>query len=149
MTITDLHSPEMSEAFANAPVYEKTATVAAILVVEPHEVVTVVGDGFVETTVIAQPGEYVVRNPGGERYVLPAEKFCARYIHLDGVLYQSKGLIRAFRNNTGSPVTILAPWGEEQHGDDECFFAQALDNPDIDRYIIENEAFFATYRLIG
>lgn len=146
MIHVDLHTDEMSKAFVAAPMYEKNVTIQATEVTSLTDVVTVLRSGFVETTVVAKPGEYIVRNPGGEEYVLPADKFWARYDHVEGDIYKAKGLIRAFKNHTGDHVTIVAPWGEEQYGEPDCFFAQALDNPDVDRYIIENEAFFVTYQ---
>jgi len=143
--ICDLQTPEMSKAFAASPLYEKSAIVKATLVQSPREVVTIVGDGLVETTVIAQPGEYVVQNPGGEEYVLLAEKFSSRYSHVDGDTFRASGTVRAFRNPTGGAVTVIAPWGEEMHGAADCFFAQA---EGTDRYIIESGSFASTYHAV-
>ena len=72
--ICDLQTLEMSKAFAASPLYKKSAIVKATLVQSPREVVTIVGDGLVEITVIAQPGEYVVQNPGGEECALSVGK---------------------------------------------------------------------------
>lgn len=145
MLKVDLETAAMDALFAAAPVYEKSVIVHAFLITEPREVVTIVGDGFIETTVTAQPGQYLIRNPGGEEYILKADNFASRYTHESGDLYRAKGRIKAFRNPTGEAVEIMAPWGKPQFGDAQCFFALALDGNGTDRYIIEDQAFGDTY----
>src|SRR5581483_1699046 len=73
-----------------------------------------------------------------------------RYEPVGDGRYQAKGLIRAFRNPAGQPVTITAPWGEEQHQGPDCLFAAEYfpDDPEritADRYLIGAAEFAETY----
>ncbi len=151
MTFINIHSPEFTDQFKNAPIYTKFATVEAEFVTKPQKVTTIVGDGFLETEDIAPIGSYIVTNPDGERYILQSEKFSSRYTLLAGNLYQASGSIRAFRNVTNGDVEILAPWNAPQFGQHDCWFAISLDESDEmilkDRYIIEGTAFKNTYKI--
>ncbi|PID32514.1 hypothetical protein CR970_00050 [Candidatus Saccharibacteria bacterium] len=147
----DLGTEAMTQTFAEAPVYRKTGTVTAELADVEQEVKTVLSNGNVETVNTAKVGDYIVTNPGKETYVLDPETFGKRYdpTDKDGT-FRAKGMIRAFRNNTGSPVSIVPPWGGTQTGDADCMFATIYDpeNPDeigTDRYIIGHEEFKETY----
>jgi hypothetical protein len=148
----DLSTEEMSRRFAEAPVYRKSAIVSIREAIPGERIVTVMADGHRETENTAAEGEFVVTNPGGEQYVIDEKVFTGRYEPLGDGLYQAKGLIRAFRNPTGRPVTILAPWGEQEHQGPYCMFA-ALVTPDApekitgDRYLIGAREFADTYVL--
>lgn len=70
--------------------------------------------------------------------------------HLDTILTngQAKGRIRVYLNPTGKNVEIIAPWGEKQFGDSQCYFASAVGEnlePTSDRYIIGHDEFEETY----
>lgn len=145
MRHVNLFHPTMSSLFDQADTYEKTVVVRATLVTEPRQVATILNGTFLETTVTAQVGQYVITNPGGEEYVLDAEKVRLRYEHISDDLYKARGKIKAIRNPFNDHVEILAPWGEPQFGEPSCFFAAALEGDGTDRYIIEEEAFFVTY----
>ncbi len=59
-------------------------------------------------------------------------------------------MARAFTNDTGRPIEIMAPWGEPQFGDADCKIATTFDpdKPDeisADRYIIGRQEFEDTY----
>lgn len=148
----DLQTAEFTEALQNAPLFTKFGTVDAEQVTEERVVSTVMKDGFVETVNTAQPGDFIVTNPDGEQYVLPAAKFLARYTMENGK-WTAYGLIHAIQNPTGKPITITAPWGEDQHGAADCFIATTVDSAEQtdvtdDRYIIEYDAFQHTYKLV-
>jgi len=78
------------------------------------------------------------------RVAEPAEKFENKYELIEGDTYNAKGEIVAIQNPTGEPITIIAPWGEEQHGGPDCWIAKNPDDPS-DRYIIGGAEFAETY----
>lgn len=150
-TKVDLNTPEADEAFAAAPVYEKFAVVQASQATQETPITTVLADGTVETSNVAQPGDYIVTNPGGEQYVVEQEKFEARYeVTEDSGTFKAKGIVKAVANATGTPVTVIAPWGEEQHGNADCIYLAQYDPStgeiSEDRYIIGRDEFNDTYR---
>jgi len=155
----DLNSPEMTELFAKAEVYylaeagkyAKSGLVQARQAVPGEQVTTVLEDGTEETTNTAKESQVVITNPGGEKYIIDADKFAQRYqtTEQEGV-FRAKGAVRAFRNQTGRPIEITAPWGQPQYGDEHCMLATPYDpgKPDEigpDRYIIGHEEFLETY----
>jgi len=145
-SVIDLYTDDMTEKFNQAPVFAKSAIVKVVIADEETTVVTTVGNGFTETTNVAQAGDYIVENPSGEKYVLKKDNFSSRYdpTEISGV-YKAKGTIQAIKNPYGKSITIKAPWGEDQFGDEECYLASS---PNGDRYIIEKEAFLSTYALV-
>jgi hypothetical protein len=143
----DLSTPAYDKLFEAAATYQKTARVQARQATEPTPISTILADGTFETQNIAQPGDYIITNPGGEEYIISAEKFEKRYRTTDTPgTFQAVGEIQAIKNPTGKPITIIAPWGEEQHGGADCILASALDNP-ADRYIIGATEFVDTYAI--
>jgi hypothetical protein len=150
VTELDLQSEDITSMLSEAPIYKKTAVVDAVRATEPTVVETVLADGTVETENVAQPGDYIVTNPGGEQYVMSGEKFTERYTPKGDGSYQAKGSVRVIQNPTGAPISITAPWGEKQYGDERCYVVSAHDpyNPDdvsTDRYIVGYEEFNETY----
>jgi hypothetical protein len=146
----DLSTPEMTQRFAEAPVYIKSAVVEIREAAPGEKLTTTLADGRDETVNTAKDGDYVVTNPGGEQYFIGAQKVADRYTDIGDGRYQAKGACRAFQNPTGGEVTIIAPWGEEQHGGSDAMLAVLYDpeNPDevgSDRYIIGGEEFKNTY----
>ena len=112
-----------------------------------------------EDTRPVEVGEWIATNPlqqPGDRpnnYAIPDETFKKRYEATDqeGV-YRGKGKARIIKNETGRPVTIEAPWGGPQEGDEHCYFCAVCEDEteasisDTNRYILsEND--FATYIL--
>lgn len=83
-----------------------------------EDITTTLADGTEETVNTAQPGDVVVTNPGGETYVIGSDKFAGGYeaTDEDGV-FQAKGMVRAFQNDTGKAVTIVPSWGGTQEVD--------------------------------
>lgn len=147
----DLSTDEWTERLGGAPVFAKKGKVQARVAAEREEVRTTLADGTEETVNVAEPGDVVVTNPGGERYVLKADNFAKRYeaTEEEGV-FRAKGMARAVANPTGTDIEIMAPWGEPQYGGPDCMVATVFDpdQPDVigaDRYIIGGEEFAETY----
>jgi hypothetical protein len=147
----DLSTDEWTERLANAPVYAKKGIVQARQVAEREDVRTTLANGTEETVNVAEPGDVVVTNPGGERYVLKPDNFAKRYetTEEEGV-FRARGMARAVENPTGTDIEIIAPWGEKQFGGADCLVATVFDpeQPDVigsDRYIIGRQEFNATY----
>lgn len=99
--------------FSNARLARKCARVRARPATHEEEVASKMQDGFEETTNIARAGDYIVENPGGEKYVMSAEDFEQRYRPTD-----REGVYEP----TAAPVPVIqltenvrfeAPWGEE------------------------------------
>lgn len=144
----DLKTEENTRKFNEAPLYRKSAVVQARRVEAVETVETVLANGFHETGREVPVGHWVITNPGGEEYAVSEEKFTSRYDDLGNGNYRAKGIIKAFLNDTGEDVEIVAPWGEPQYGDSKCLFAVALDpelNITSDRYIIGGQEFIDTY----
>lgn len=147
----DLSTDEWTERLANAPTYAKKAIVQAREVAEREEVRTTLADGTEETVNVAEPGDVIVTNPSGEKYVLKPDNFAKRYkaTDEDGV-FRAKGMARAVQNPTGTEIEIMAPWGELQNGGLDCMIATVFDpeQPDViglDRYLIGDDEFKTTY----
>lgn len=147
----DLTTEPWTYRLAEAPVYVKKAMVEARQVTKREEVTTTLADGTQETVNVAEQGDVIVTNPGGEKYVLKMEKFVSRYepTNQEGV-FHAKGMARIVKNPTGRPIEVMAPWGEKQSGDADCMVATIFDpeQPDdisADRYIIGHQEFLDTY----
>lgn len=131
----------------SAPTYKKKATVTMRVAKKGEKLETQLKNGQIETTRILDGGECIVKNPDGEEYAMSKDKFLSRYRDNNGV-WEATGEIKAIKNPTGKNITIIAPWGEEQHGDKNCYIAHTLDDPN-DRYIIGHDEFHNTYVVKG
>ena len=126
--------------------------VRARIAVDGEKIETILASGAKETVNIAKKGDWIMTNPGGERYIISETKFFNRYepTEKDGV-YQAKGYCRAIKNPFGKPIEIMASWGEKQNGDENCLFADICDlngeNMGGEPYIIEAKAFEETYKV--
>lgn len=151
--VVDLSTEQYTQLLTEAPVYAKKAIVEARQATEREEVKTILADSTTETVNVAEPGDVIVTNPGGERYVLKSEKFAKRYEAIDDKgTYRAKGMARIVDNPTGMPIEIIAPWGEKQVGAVDCMVATPCDisQPGLvsnDRYIIGHQEFLDTYGL--
>lgn len=145
----DLNDRMATKGFLVSPLYRKSVTVEAYQTTEDTPLDTVLADGTLETSRTVPSGQWVVTNPDGEQYAITDETFTARYEHVNGNTYQAKGIIRAFPNPFGHPITIMAPWGELQFAERDCYFAVPYEGPDgfigEDRYLIGKQEFFNTY----
>lgn len=147
----DLTTQEVTDALAQAPVFAKKGVVQARPATPGERIVTVLADGTEETSNVAGENTVVITNPGGEQYIIGADKFNSRYsaTEEDGV-FRAKGMARALQNPTGGDIEIMAPWGEKQFGDAQSMIATVYDpdQPDVigsDRYIIGGAEFQDTY----
>lgn len=144
------HDPIIMEGIKEAPVYKKKGTVNAQVAEGGERIETVLADGTKETQNTAEKGDFIITNPGGEKYIVKPETFNKRYAlsQEDGV-YEAKGYCKAIPNPFQEDVKIEASWGETQTGDSECMFADTYD-PETktlggEPYIIERDAFEKTY----
>lgn len=126
--------------------YKKTAKVLARQAI-PGEVIETMIDGRLETRKEAGDNEMVVKNPGGEVYLVSKETFHSKYELLedssesDWRTYQAKGEIWALPNTFGRPIEIQAPWGP-MYGDENCWLVM---NSEGDAYLLADEAKNETY----
>lgn len=125
--------------------YRKTATVKAVQTPVDTLLKTVLKNGTLETERIVPAGSFIVTNPSGEQYGINAESFIKRYepTDVEGV-YLAKGEIYAIRNPYKAPISILASWGELQHGSATCWLAVPVGS-DETPYIIGDDEFAETY----
>jgi hypothetical protein len=147
----DRKSPEVIEALKDAPVYKKFGMVKARIAQPGEKITTTLASGQKETENVANEGDYIMTNPGGESYIISEQKFLSRYESTkeDGV-FGAKGFCKAVKNPYGKPVEIMASWGAPQTGDENALFADVCDesgNMSGEPYIIEGKAFEDTYRL--
>lgn len=146
--IIDRHDPELTAALATAPVYRKHARVSARPALPGEEVVTILSDGKTETRNIAREGDWIVRNPSLEQYVVNGKKFLSRYVPtlVEGE-YEAVGRCRAIENPFKVPISIMAAWGSLEFGDPDCMIADtcAPDGTQIEGepYLIDRETFLA------
>ncbi len=98
--------------------YSKKVVVLARPAVVGEKIDTNTSDGK-ETTNTAKEGNFIVRNPTGEEYILKSDSFEKRYTHLpDGPKegkwesYKAKGKCRAIVWNE-EQITFIASWSEE------------------------------------
>ncbi|NNG03972.1 MAG: hypothetical protein HKM95_07705 [Inquilinus sp.] len=127
--------------FAGAAYYRKCASVTARVAQAGEEIVTIV-DGTQETRNVANAGDYVVRNPGGEEYIVEKAKFEGRYALVAGTTdtYLPSGP-PVMAVPLAENVRFLAPWGEEQFINAGGF----LLNNAGDIYGIQKREFLETY----
>ena len=147
----DRHDPIITEGIEKAPTYKKKGEVRAQLATGGETIKTILANGTKETTNTAKVGDYIITNPGGERYIVKPEKFNKRYGPKEGEdgVYEAKGYCKAITNPYGEDVEIMASWGETETGNSECMFADTYD-PETNTlggepYIIEKAAFEQTY----
>jgi hypothetical protein len=151
----DRHANEIALALDNhGKVYRKIGQVRAKPVSAATLVDTVLSDGTKETTNRAQPGDFIVTGPAGERYVVERETFLARYAPKPGtsMTYIALGFVVAVPNPYSRPIAINASWGEVQYGAADCMIADIFDAASGRRagqpYVIGLAEFGRTYAAI-
>jgi hypothetical protein len=149
----DRQSPEIMSALATAPIYEKYGRVKARRAIAGEEITTILENGATETVGRANPSDWVITNPGGEQYIISDKKFLARYEATDEAgVYRAMGYCRAIPNNFDGPIEMNSSLGSVRRGDETSFIADHCDakgNLAGSPYIIDDEAFFETYKLAG
>lgn len=97
-----------------------------------------------ETTRELVPGDVIVTNPPAfdnavpNRYAMNGSTFAKKYEATDtpGV-FLPKGIGRLVPNPTGQKIHYLAPWGELQTGDVDCYLCVVVDPLDPDNFLGE------------
>lgn len=84
----------------------------------------------------------IAKNPGGEEYIIRAQKFPSLYEALPDGTYKAKGVVKAIQ--TEKDVVFTAPWGEEMKILSGGYLVE--NTLDGGRYGIEENAFNNTYR---
>jgi hypothetical protein len=136
-------------------IYRKTGEFRAIRAESPTPVETVLAGGMKETKNTAYPGDYILTGVGGERYVVKPDVFAARYEPKPGHtgVFIARGHVKAIPNPFNRALHIVAPWGEVQHGANDCMVVDIYDaaakKRDGKPYLINRPEFDATYTLAG
>ena len=139
----DLTSKTFDNLFNNTAIYQKKATVHARQVTQKEEVLTKLD----ATKNIAEPGDWIITNPGGESYRITDTIFKNGYTpkSIEEGIYLSKGIpvkvIRVFKN-----LFFKAPWGDDMAVQSGGFLIEREDTKE--RYAIEEEAFAKTYQIV-
>lgn len=148
----DRHASEIMEGLVNAPIYKKQREVRVEIAKGGEEIITKLADGTFETKNIAQAGDAIVTNPGGERYIVPGMNFVKEYqpkIGEEGLFFE-KGCCKVIDNPFNVPITMMASWGEMQNGAADCKLADTYDletrTMGGEPYIIARAEFEQTYR---
>lgn len=126
---------------AEGEVYRKSVIIGAIQVTEQTPVETILADGTKETTNVAETGDYIAVNPGGEEYVIKNDKFADLYEATDEPgKFQAKGIVKAIKNPTDKWVQIKKSWGTQEGAPDSMFAVT---------YNPENNELVGSMRIIG
>ncbi len=143
----------ISEALdRDGKIYRKIGEYRARRVDVATPVETVLADGRKETRNVAAPGDYIVTGAQGEQYAVKPAVFSTRYELKPGTrdVYIARGHVVAIPNPFARPIYIVAPWGEIQHGSENCVIADMYDPASKKRagqpYLIDRGSFDKTYR---
>lgn len=146
----DRKSPEILTALASATIFKKQGQVNARPAVAGEMITTTLANGAKETNNTANEGDWIVTNPSGEQYIVSSAKFESRYepTSVEGV-YAARGYCRAILNPFDEDIEIMASWGSQQTGNEDCFIADVCDADgvmDNEPYLIDGNVFEQTYR---
>jgi len=150
----DRHDEKIMSGLKNASVYRKQGEVRARIALGGEVVTTKLADGTTETKNTAKTGDAIITNPGGEEYIVGAEKFGKRYEPKEGEgnegIFVATGHCKAIDNPWEQPITMMASWGEMQNGQRDCKIADTYDvgthTLGGEPYIIGSTEFAQTYR---
>ena len=141
--LVDLNTPEYDAKFEGAPLFRKNAEVRARQATTREEIETALD----ATQSVAEPGDWIVTNPGGEVYRVKDETFKNAYRPKEGEegTFVALGVpVKAVQVN--EDIAFMAPWGSEQGVRSGGYIVERLDNKE--RYGIEKAAFESTYEAI-
>lgn len=128
--------------------YVKVAPIEAKVAAGGEKIATVVKGGLVETVNVANPGDIILTNPGGEQYILSFEKFTDRYelaAELGEGWYRPKVIKQSFVQ-ISQDVDIMASWGKVEHVKKGGF----LNVTDLDNiYGVAEHEFYQTYQKVS
>lgn len=139
--------------------YKKYKRIFARLAQDGEKIVTITSDG-VETVNYANEGDFIIRNQtlAGERYILSAEKFTARYSSVENGIteegfkeYIPTGKIIAIQMTTERMNTLgfqdkayfIASWGQKMVVKANDFLVSPINSQEV--YRIAQKEFFETY----
>lgn len=137
--VVDLATEEYDKAFKNADFFVKSAEIEARQAIEEENVET----GLDATKNVANIGDWIVTNPGGEQYVISKEKFSQLYKEKEneeGSFVSAGKPVKAIR--TEKNIVFTAPWGEEQSVKAGGY---VIENNE-ERYGIDEQVFRDTYK---
>ncbi len=138
---------QLAELFTDPERYQKVGVVEARLAIVGETIVTVI-DGEIETINAAQDDDVVVKNPGGEEYIIARTKFEKRYdgapLTHDYQNYLATGTTYAIEWEHGRGQ-FEASWGETMIINNGDMLCSPTREPDGDLYRIEAMAFAETY----
>jgi hypothetical protein len=98
-------------SFEGAKRFKKIASIQARLM-QHQDIVITVASNVLETSNRANPGDYLVTNPTGEQYIVPAHEFHQRYRLKPGTTDIYESILPPVRVIlTTRPVAFIAPWG--------------------------------------
>lgn len=127
-------------------------------VLEPCTVKTILPNETLESSVEAQPGDWIIVGAENEKFVLTSEKFNHLYtLDVNGNYLPHERKILAIKNPHKKPIRIHASWSTAdnpsyQEGDQNCFLVASVDsahNLTKDRYIIGDETLLlSNYELV-
>ncbi|MFC1710344.1 hypothetical protein ACFL0F_01615 [Patescibacteria group bacterium] len=146
------NDPIIVEGLKNAPIYKDLGEVNAQVAKGGEIVTTILADGTVESRNTAKKGDYIVTNPGKERYLVKPNKFNKRYKSKEGEdgKYIGIGFCKAITNPFGTAITLNTPWGK-MNGSIDCKIAQIYCPDEVklegSPYLIGPEEFKDTYGL--
>jgi hypothetical protein len=138
--LVDLNTPEYDKEFEDAPLFRKNAEVKARQATTREEIETALD----ATRSVAEPGDWIVTNPGGEVYTVKKKTFENAYRQKEGEegTFATLGVpVKAVQVN--ADIAFMAPWGSEQGVRSGGYVVERQDNGE--RYGIEKAAFEATY----
>lgn len=125
--------------------FAKFARVQAVQAKGGETIETILADGTKETTNTAETGDWIVTNPGGEKYIVSAAKFPKKYEacpELGTNWYKPAGGVQKFIE-LAEDLKFVCSWNDEQFiaaGG----FVNVTDLADI--YGIARDEFFDTYK---
>ncbi len=130
---------------ASCKTYTKFARVLAREAKEGEVIETILTDGHRETSNKANAGDWIVTNPGGESYIVPANKFGKKYEpapELGEGWFKPTGGIAKFIQISEN-ISFICSWGEAQNMRAGSFISiTSLD----DIYGIAEQEFYDTYK---
>ncbi len=139
----DLNTPEYDAKFENAPLFRKNVEVKARQATTREEIETALD----ATQSVAEPGDWIVTNPGGEVYRVKDEIFKKAYKPKEdeeGTFIALGVPVKAVQVN--EDIAFMAPWGSVQGVRSGGYIVERQDNKE--RYGIEKVAFESTYEAI-
>ncbi len=116
--LRELVTHDTGKLFGEPDTYAKFARVRAERTYEGGELIEtyLAMENRVETKNVAKAGDWIVTNPGGEKYIVPGDKFAKKY---ERALDLGEGWFKPTGGNQEfvqlkRDMNIIAPWGETQ-----------------------------------